>query len=61
VGWRSWGSRSQSREAIEHYREAVHLKPDFGEARQHLADALAGQAKTEEARGPASSARGAGR
>jgi len=48
-------------EAIEHYREAVHLKPDFGEARQHLADALAGQAKTEEARGPASSARGAGR
>ena len=47
--------------AIEHYREAVHLKPDFGEARQHLADALTGQAKTEEARGPTSSARGAGR
>jgi tetratricopeptide (TPR) repeat protein len=48
-------------EAIEHYREAVRLQPDFGEARQHLADALASQAKTEEARGPASSARGAGR
>ena len=48
-------------EAIEHYREAVRLQPAFGEARQHLADALASQAKTEEARGPASSARGAGR
>ena len=48
-------------EAIEHYREAVRLQPAFGEARQHLADALANQAKTEEARGPASSAPGAGR
>lgn len=48
-------------EAIEHYREAVRLMPDFAQARQRLGDALASQAKTEEARGPASLERGAGR
>ena len=54
-------TRGRTDEAIEHYREAVRLKPDFGAARQHLADALALQPKADEARGPASSAPGAGR
>jgi Flp pilus assembly protein TadD len=48
-------------EATLHFREAVRLAPDFGAAREHLAGALALQAKGEEARGAAPPARDGGR
>jgi cytochrome c-type biogenesis protein CcmH/NrfG len=35
-------------EAIEHYKEALRLKPDFAEARENLASALAQQSKSKD-------------
>ncbi|HEV8497767.1 MAG TPA: tetratricopeptide repeat protein [Gemmatimonadaceae bacterium] len=36
-------------DAIAHYREAVKIKPDFGEAHSNLANSLAGQGMVDEA------------
>jgi len=35
-------------EAIEHYKEALRLKPDFPEARKNLASAMVQQSKSKD-------------